>query len=57
MMVCRSELEQVKAENAQLLVQLSQDKLDIADLNKWYFGSNVTAHIIFIVVCAGNQSF
>ena len=30
------EVEQLKAENAQLLLQLSQDKLDIADLNKRY---------------------
>lgn len=36
MCVFRMEVEQLKAENAQLLLQLSQDKLDIADLNKRY---------------------
>jgi len=32
--MCRAEVEELKAENAQLLLQLSQDKLDIAELNK-----------------------
>jgi len=34
MLVSRAEVEKLKAENAQLLLQLSQDKLDIAELNK-----------------------
>ena len=33
-MVRRADLEQLKAENAQLLLQQSQDKLDVAQLNK-----------------------
>jgi len=32
--VRRADLEQLKAENAQLLLQQSQDKLDVAQLNK-----------------------
>ena len=34
-LLCRAEVEQLKAENAQQLLQLSQDKMDIAQLNKW----------------------
>jgi len=34
MYACRVELEELSAENAQLLTQLSEDKLVIAELNK-----------------------
>jgi len=34
MMLRRTELEELRGENTQLLLQLSQDKLDIAELNK-----------------------
>ena len=61
--VFRVQVDQLKAENAQLLLQLSQDKLDIADLNKRYsyllhhhYSSPVSLALLLAAFFAGPSS-